>query len=180
MKVTIYYSPFFDNYEYTIYIGVYDMISKIFHNAKAHIRGGKTYPNLDGYAYFDNLKNGVLFTIKVYGLPKSKGTCKGRFFGLHIHEGTSCSGNLQDEFANAKMHFNPKTCPHPYHLGDLPPLLESDGYAYMSVFLNKFKIEDILGKVIVIHDSSDDFISQPSGNSGKKIACGIIEKTSRR
>ena len=44
----------------------------------------------------------------------------------------------------------------------------------MSVLINKFKIRDILGKVIIIHDMPDDFTSQPSGNSGKKIACGKI------
>ena len=46
----------------------------------------------------------------------------------------------------------------------------------MSVLINKFKIKDIIGKVIIIHDSPDDFTSQPSGNSGTKIACGKIEK----
>ncbi len=42
----------------------------------------------------------------------------------------------------------------------------------MSVLINKFKISDILEKVIIIHD----FTTQPSGNSGTKIACGKIEK----
>lgn len=45
----------------------------------------------------------------------------------------------------------------------------------MTVLIDKFKIRDIIGKVIIIHSSPDDFTSQPSGNSGIKIACGIIE-----
>ena len=45
----------------------------------------------------------------------------------------------------------------------------------MTVLINKFKIKDIIGKVVIIHDSPDDFTTQPSGNSGKKIACGKIE-----
>ena len=45
----------------------------------------------------------------------------------------------------------------------------------MSVLVNKFTISDILGRVIVIHDLPDDFVSQPSGNSGVKIACGKIK-----
>lgn len=90
--------------------------------------------------------------------------------------GTSCTGNSNDEFANAKAHYNPKNCPHPYHAGDLPPLIENNGYSYMSVFLNKFKVKDIIGKVIIIHDMPDDFTTQPSGNSGTKIACGEIKK----
>ena len=46
----------------------------------------------------------------------------------------------------------------------------------MSVLVNKFNIEDILGKVVIIHDMPDDFTTQPSGNSGTKIACGKIVK----
>ena len=76
--------------------------------------------------------------------------------------GISCSGTSEDEFANAKNHYNPNNCFHPYHAGDLPPLIENNGYAYMNVLLNKFKIKDIIGKVIIIHDMPDDFTSQPS------------------
>ena len=46
----------------------------------------------------------------------------------------------------------------------------------MNILINKFKIKDIVGKVIIIHDSPDDFTTQPSGNSGMKIACGKIEE----
>ena len=45
----------------------------------------------------------------------------------------------------------------------------------MSVLIDKFKIKDILGKTIIIHDKPDDFTSQPSGNSGTKMACGVIK-----
>lgn len=54
-------------------------------------------------------------------------------------------------------------------------MIKNNGYAYMSVLINKFKIKDILGKVVIIHDSPDDFKTQPSGNSGTKIACGKID-----
>lgn len=151
------------------------MFSGIFSNAKAIIKGSKDYPNINGIVYFKETKNGVLLTCKINGLPQNTSNCTGKFFGFHIHNGTSCSGNAEDEFANAGTHLNPNNCPHPYHIGDLPPIIENDGYAYMSILLNKFKIDDILGKVIIIHDSPDDFTSQPSGNSGKKIACGKIE-----
>lgn len=91
--------------------------------------------------------------------------------------GTSCTGNAEDEFANAKTHLNPTNCPHPFHIGDLPPLIENNGYAYMSILINKFKVQDIIGKVLIVHDMPDDFTTQPSGNSGNKIACGKIEKS---
>ena len=133
-----------------------------FYDAKAHIKGGKNYPNIDGNVTFKETKNGVLVTAKINGLPQSGTNCTGRFFGFHIHEGTSCSGNANDEFADAKSHLNPTNCPHPFHMGDLPPLIENNGKAYMSVLINRFKIKDIMGKVVIIHDMPDDFTTQPS------------------
>ena len=150
------------------------MFTNIFNNAKAIIKGGKIYPKINGIVTFKETKNGVIMTAKINNLPQSNDKCKGRFFGFHIHEGSSCTGNVNDEFANAKSHLNPNDCPHPFHIGDLPPLIENNGYAYMSVLLSKFKIKDIIGKVIIIHDSPDDFTTQPGGNSGTKIACGKI------
>ena len=151
------------------------MLNHIFYDAKAIMKGGIQYPKLEGTVYFKETKEGVLLTAKIHGLPKSKNSCQGRFFGFHIHEGTSCSGTEKDEFANAKSHYNPNNCKHPFHFGDLPPLLENNGFAYMSVLVNKFKISEIIGKVIIIHDMPDNFTSQPSGNSGTKIACGKIK-----
>ena len=133
-----------------------------FYDAKAHIKGGKNYPSIDGTVTFKETKKGILVTAKINGLPQSKTNCTGRFFGLHIHEGTSCTGNANDEFANAKSHLNPTKCPHPFHMGDLPPLIENNGQAYMSVLINRFKIKDIMGKVVIIHDMPDDFTTQPS------------------
>lgn len=152
------------------------MLSSIFSDALAHIKGGKAFPEIHGTVYFKQVRNGILLTAKIHGLPQSYDSCTGRFFGFHIHEGSSCTGNSEDEFTNVKSHYNPKNCPHPYHAGDLPPLLENKGYAYMSILIDKFNIDDIIGKAVVIHDSPDDFNTQPSGNSGKKIACGIIQK----
>lgn len=152
------------------------MLSNIFYDAKATIQGGMKFPQINGIVTFREARNGVWVTARISGLPQSKDSCTGRFFGFHIHEGTSCTGSLTDEFANAKSHFNPTNCPHPFHIGDLPPLFENNGYAYMTVLINKFKIQDILGKVVIIHDLPDDFTTQPSGNSGTKIACGKIEK----
>lgn len=152
------------------------MFTNIFNSAKAYIKGGKKYPKIDGIVTFKETKNGTLITVKIKGLPQSKNSCIGNFFGFHIHEGTSCTGNSTDEFANAKSHLNLTNCQHPFHVGDLPPLIENNGYAYMSVLINKFKIKDIIGRVVIIHDSPDDFTTQPSGNSGTKIACGKIKK----
>lgn len=152
------------------------MFKKIFNSAKAHIKGSSKYPEITGVVSFKATTNGVLVTAEIDGLPQSENKCKSRFFGFHIHEGSSCTGNAQDEFANSGTHFNPTNCPHPFHIGDLPPLIENNGYAYMNVLLNKFKVSDVLGKVVIIHDMPDDFKTQPSGNSGTKIACGKIAR----
>lgn len=151
------------------------MFKNIFNTATAHVKGGNGYPNINGIVTFKETKMGVLVTAKIYGLPQSNDHCTGRFFGFHIHEGCFCTGNANDAFANAKSHLNTTNCAHPFHIGDLPPLIENNGYAYMSVLINKFKIKDIIGKVVIIHDMPDDFKTQPSGNSGTKIACGKIE-----
>lgn len=142
--------------------------------AWANIKGSEYYPSLNGTVTFTQMQNGVLVTAEIYGLPDQNGECGGGVYGFHIHEGTECSGNETDPFANAKMHYNPNNCPHPYHAGDLPPLFGNNGFAYMSVFTDRFSVAEVLGRVIIIHDKSDDFTTQPSGNSGTKIACGKI------
>lgn len=138
------------------------MFTDIFKIAKAHVKGGKKYPSIDGIVTFKETKEGVLVTAKINGLPQSDSHCTGRFFGFHIHEGSSCTGTASDEFANTKSHLNTTNCSHPFHIGDLPPLIENNGYAYMTVLINKFRLKDIIGKVVIIHDMVDDFTSQPS------------------
>ena len=142
--------------------------------AVADIKGSSAYPNIRGTATFKPKHNGVVVTIEVLGLPYSNSECNDRVLGLHIHGGTSCTSNAQDSFANAGTHFNPDNCKHPKHAGDLPPLFGNNGYAYLSVFTSRFSIDDIIGKVLIIHDMPDDFTTQPSGNAGTKIACGEI------
>lgn len=144
-------------------------------NAKAIVKGGKKFPKINGTVSFKQTKEGVIVTAQIYDLPTSKEKCGNRIFAFHIHKGMSCTGNQTDEFANALTHYNPKNCEHPYHAGDLPPLFENNGYAYMQVLTNRSTVEDIIGKVVIIHDKPDDFTTQPSGNSGEKIACGVIE-----
>lgn len=141
--------------------------------AIAEIKGGNGYPQLYGKATFIQTDLGVLVTIKVNNLPKNT-ICNGGVFALHIHEGESCSGDTNDQFSDAKTHYNPLNCEHPYHAGDLPPLFGNNGFAYMTVLTNRFTLNEIKNKVIVIHENKDDFTTQPSGNAGTKIGCGKI------
>ncbi|MDD6483614.1 MAG: superoxide dismutase family protein [Clostridiales bacterium] len=142
-------------------------------DAAVRVMGSSAYPALHGLVTFRQLKNGVLVTAEVYGLPKGE-KCKNPIFAFHIHSGSSCTGNKDDPFADSGTHYNPGGCPHPYHAGDLPPLFGNDGYAYMSVFTDRFTVKEIIGRTVIIHAKPDDFTTQPSGNAGTKIACGKI------
>ena len=73
-------------------------------------------------------------------------------------------------------HYNPKDCEHPYHAGDLPSLFGNNGLAAAAFLTDRFFVDDVIGKVVIIHDHPDDFTTQPSGSSGTKIACGVIQR----
>lgn len=139
-----------------------------FPTAKAVIKGYGEFSNLRGKVLFYPINGMTLVCASVYGFPKNSSS----FHGFHIHEGGSCTGN---ELSDTKGHYNPEDQPHPFHAGDLPPLLSCSGIAYMEVLTNRFTIENVLGKTVVIHRGADDFRSQPAGDSGEKIACGVIE-----
>lgn len=61
-------------------------VSMFFNIAKATIKGGVKFPEINGVVSFKDVKDGVILTAKINGLPQSKDYCKGRFFGFHIHE----------------------------------------------------------------------------------------------
>lgn len=141
----------------------------------AYINGSKDYPTIKGKAEFFYEKDGVVVSSIVYGLPYDN-QHPFRVFAYHIHEGGNCLSANSEPFVNVGTHYNPTSMPHPYHAGDLPPLFSNYGYAKSSVFTSRFKLPEVLGKTIIIHLNPDDFATQPSGNSGTKIACGVIER----
>lgn len=143
--------------------------------AFAKIKGNSNYPCLRGIVYFYNVEEMVLVSIQLTGLPTTTDVCKSPIFAVHIHSGDSCTGNTTDPFANAKTHYNPYNCAHPYHAGDLIPVFGVDGFGFSAFLTNRFTVNQIIGKTIIIHSSPDDFTSNPSGNSGTKIACGVIK-----
>ena len=142
--------------------------------ARAAVRGSKEYPSIWGTVLFYSVTGGVLVVYQVFGLPAGNGPCKNPVFGFHIHENGNCTGNDQDPFAAVGTHYNPANCIHPFHAGDLPPLFGNQGYAFGAVFTDRFNIQEVLGRAVVIHSDPDDFTTQPAGNAGKKIACGKI------
>ena len=148
--------------------------------AWASLQGSSLYPNLSGTVRFYEHPYGILVVTEAQGLPDTQNACASPIFGLHIHEGESCTGNAEDTFADARMHYNPRRCPHPYHSGDLPPLFSANRYAVSACLTDRFNIDEIIGKTVILHSMPDDFTTQPSGNSGSKIACGEIKSRYRR
>ncbi|MDE6725001.1 MAG: superoxide dismutase family protein [Ruminiclostridium sp.] len=148
-------------------------------DAQAVIHGSNNYPNISGTVRFYQLCNGVIVSAEITGLPTECQSCKQPIFAFHIHNGTECCGNMTDPFAKADGHYNPNNCMHPYHAGDMPPLFGARGKAMLVFLTDRFDLSEILGKAVIIHGSPDDFTTQPSGNAGEKIACGIVKSVCR-
>ena len=143
-------------------------------DASAALRGSAAYPNLRGKVSFYQVGSKVLVTAAVEGFPNENGKCLYPVYAMHIHTGASCTGNIADPFADTGSHYNPNGCAHPYHAGDLPPLFSNKGSAWSAFVTDRFTVREIINRTVVIHERADDFKTQPSGDSGKKIACGVI------
>lgn len=142
----------------------------------AKIKGSEKFSDINGNVLFYNTRYGVVVVSEIEGLRKIANNCDSPIFAFHIHSGNACTGDDEDPFKDALTHYNPTDCKHPYHAGDLPPLFSANGRSFSAVLTDRFSIEDIVNKTIVLHNSVDDFTSQPAGNSGEKIACGEIKR----
>lgn len=149
-------------------------------HASAVLRGSASYPHIHGSVQFYQTRNGVLIAAEISGLPHTEGSCQHSVFAFHIHEGAHCEENRHDAFAGAMSHYNPANCTHPFHAGDLPPLFENHGYAFSTVLTDRFLLSEVINRTVIIHGNPDDFTTQPSGNAGEKLACGVIEACSNR
>lgn len=147
---------------------IFKYLSKSKPSALAEISGGQKYPDISGVVEFYSIGRGCVVVADIEDLPKTDTN----IFAFHIHEGDSC----ENDFALTGGHYNTQNQPHPKHAGDMPPLFAFDGEAFLMFYTQRFSVNEIIGKTVVIHDKTDDFVSQPSGNSGEKIACGVVKK----
>lgn len=104
-------------------------------------------------------------------------------FGFHFHEKGDCSA---PDATSAGAHFNPTGQDHgnpqaqPHHAGDMLNVKsDAQGVAEVSidnpdVSLQTGQPNDVIGKALVLHAKPDDYKTQPSGNSGDRIACGVV------
>lgn len=142
--------------------------------AIARLQGDGIYSEIWGYAYFYQVLNGgILVEAEVFNLPDSARLDAPAFYAFHLHENGDCS----EHFTKTGEHYNPNGVKHPMHAGDLPPILSNDGYAWLAFYDSRLELYEIEGRSLVIHRYPDDFTTQPSGASGKKIACGVIRFT---
>jgi len=121
----------------------------------------------------------------VYIRGELTGLAPGKEHGFHVHESGQC---VLPDFASAGGHLNPTKDPHgapkstSRHLGDLPNAkADENGRAAVDISVKGATLVDkdggpnqILGKALVVHAMPDDYKSQPSGNSGARVACGVI------
>ncbi|HBL83867.1 MAG: superoxide dismutase [Clostridiales bacterium GWF2_38_85] len=152
--------------------------------AYATLKGNPKYPEIHGLVIFRNVKDGVIVSAEVEDLPEYQpATATSQPigpFGFHLHENGDCDMQPNEgAFMAAGGHWNPDNQPHGNHAGDFPVLFSNNGKLKMSFFTNRFKVADIIDRAVVIHENPDDYRTQPSGNSGERIACGVIEAYSR-
>lgn len=98
--------------------------------------------------------------------------------GFHVHEIGDCSA---PDASSAGDHFNPTGKPHgnpanaERHAGDLPQLIaDAKGNVRQMDRLTGVSASDFVGRSVIVHAGPDDYKTQPTGNSGARIACGVI------
>ncbi len=140
----------------------------------------KSNSKAEGEAYFSEQNGVVTFEAKFTGLKP--GT-----HAIHLHEKADCSAA---DASSAGGHWNPTHQKHGkwgdkdgYHKGDIGNLeADANGNASITMQTDEWCIgcgdenKDILGKALIIHESPDDFVSQPTGNAGGRVACGGVIK----
>lgn len=130
--------------------------------------------NVRGLVTFTQVEGGIRVVADLEGL--TPGT-----HGFHIHEYGDCSSA---DGMSAGGHFNPKGVQHcgpdcaMRHVGDLGNLkADADGKAHVDRVDTQLKfkgVASIIGRSVIVHAKADDLTSQPSGNAGARVACGVV------
>jgi len=137
-------------------------------------KGSKAF----GEATFEEVEGG-----KVRVIAFAQGLKPNAEHGFHIHEAGDCSSG---DGMSAKGHFNPYAKPHgdpksaERHAGDLPSFKAGkDGRAKIDVTVDILTVRagpaSVVGRGLIIHADPDDYKTQPTGNAGARIACGVIK-----
>ncbi|MEI6457546.1 MAG: superoxide dismutase family protein [Pseudomonadota bacterium] len=129
-----------------------------------------------GTATFTAGREGLVLHVVLQGLPP------GSEHGLHIHDKGDCTA---PDAMSAGGHFNPAGAVHgrpglgAHHLGDLGAVVaDSEGKVAAEISLSELTLaagpQTVVGHSLVVHRDRDDYVSQPAGNAGPRVACGVI------
>lgn len=129
-----------------------------------------------GIIGFAEVEGGVRVSGRISGLAPGK-------HGFHVHEKGDCSAA---DFSSAGGHFNPGGDPHAgpddakRHAGDMGNVeAGADGVANVNYVDSKLSFEgpnSVLGRGVIVHANADDLKTQPTGNAGGRVACGVVEE----
>lgn len=136
----------------------------------------KSMSNVSGTATFTEMNGMVMLTVSIQGAPPGE-------HAVHIHDMGDCS---DPGAMNAGGHWNPDMTMHgkwgmaPFHLGDIGNIMiGQDGTGSLTLETNLWTVgsggkNDVAGHALMMHEKADDFMTQPTGNAGARIGCGVI------
>jgi len=148
-------------------------------HAQAMIEASFPDTAVTGTVNFDTLKNGKVQMKLELTIPSKAG----KSVAVHLHEHGDCGNKAE----MAHGHWNPTKAQHgkwdsgDFHMGDIGNVkLDSKGKGHLTLETFRWTLggswsKNIVGKSVIIHGGVDDYKTQPSGNSGARIGCGVIQ-----